>query len=220
MERQTKMFNEIFETAAAPQYQLKQLTLADMEEVHQLMMDTRESLPENQKHFLKPQDLPMLKQHIAKDFPVLGVIDTHTNRLAAAMMITPTNQPELCNNVDGYPKQLLASDAAIVQCVAVHPDFRKQGLMPLLLSGAEEIAAASHIVELVAKIADENTKSRNGFINAGYAAVAAGLDPKLGYAVTYWQKELQQLPQGLDIKPGTGPNMAHDAAKYPAFANI
>lgn len=204
-----------FETAASPNYQFAILAYSDLKEAAELLDAVHGDLPAENRHFLKPQDYDSLRQHHMKGFPVLGAIDTHSGRLASILLITPTRHPELCRNIAGYPHQFLNSDAAVIQSVATHPDYKRQGLMPQMLQAAEEAGRQMGLSELLAKVADSNLASTTRFEKAGFQPAAEGHDPKAGYKVTYWHKKIGEQ---LALKPQAGFN-THHASDAAATAN-
>ena len=195
------MLNSIYSNATAPdQFTVARLGQNVMPAVAALFEATKQSLPDDQSHFIKPQPLSDLRRHVGLGFPVIGAIDNQSGQLAAVLLMTPAEKAEFGKNLDGYPKHLMASGAAVVQCVAVHPDFKGNGLMDKILKGAEQLASTQHIYELVAKVADDNQASAKGFLKASFTPAAHGVDAKLGYDVTYWKKDCESLaPAALPL---------------------
>lgn len=206
-----------------------------VEEAHQLLKIVNENLSDETKHFLKPQSVENLTAHINNGFPILGALDVQSGKLAGILLITPTKDPSLCQNLDGY-KLLDQKNTAVIQCVAVNPEFEGNGLMKALLKHAQRIASHMGMKHLVSKVATEgvsagkvwpaNKGSENGFDKSGFSAEAAGHDPKMGYPVRYWLKsQLQQVANAdfpvlngwdksgmplLDFSPDIQPETVHD----------
>lgn len=195
------MLNSIYSNAvSSDQFTVARLGQNVMPAVSALFKVTKQSLPDDQSHFIKPQPLEDLRRHVGLGFPVIGAIDNQNGRLAAVLLMTPAEKAEFGKNLDGYPKHLMASGTAVIQCVAVHPDFKGKGLMDKILKGAEQFANSHNIYELIAKVADNNKASAKGFLKAAFAPAAQGIDPKLGYDVTYWKKDCESLaPAALPL---------------------
>lgn len=210
------MLNENYAKAAsAEQFTIARLTSASMPQVATLLVETQTALPDDQKHFIKPQSLTDLRRHAHYGFPVLGAIENNTGRLAAVLLMTPAEKAEFGRNLTDYPKEVMESGAAVVQCVAVHPAYQGHGLMNKMLKSAEELAAKEHIFELVAKVANSNGASTRGFLKASFTDAVTGIDPAKGYDVTYWKKSCESLaPKSFPIFNAP----QHDNDEYATFS--
>lgn len=159
-------------------------------DIQQILIETQNALPVDQKHFIKPLTLTDIGRHIHYGFPVIGAVDANSGQIGGVLLMTPTENLDLCRNLEGYPDNLIGSGYGVVQNVAVLPEFGGQGLMQRMLQGAIELAPKGGIYHLVAKVADENSNSLKGFAKHGFEEAAKGIDPKLGHEVTYLQKDI------------------------------
>ncbi len=177
-----------------PQFRLAVLGPNAMKSVQNLLHEVQDSLEDDEKHFLKPQDM---SRH--PGFAV-GMIETSTGQIASVALITPADLAELNPNFDSYPPNLLESGAAIIHSVAVRPSFQGNSLMQLTLDGAEMVSARFGITSLIAKVARGNFKSMKNFAAADFMDAAYpsqyDTDSKLGYLVTYKQKRPDPLVTG------------------------
>lgn len=188
------MLNEQYSPVATPQqFTVARLTAQSMPQVADLLTATQNSLPDDKKHFIKPQSLGDLYRHVSNGLPVLGAVDNTTGQIAAVLLMTPAEKAYLGKNLADYPSKIMESGAAVIQCVAVHPDFQGKGLMDKILHGAELLAAKEHMTDLVAKVATVNNASNKGFLKAAFMVAAEGTDEKLGYDVAYLKKTCEAL---------------------------
>lgn len=161
------MNHDAFEAAASPQYELQKIGYAGLNAVLSLWDSAKNNLSSDSKHHLKPLTETELARHQQSGFPVLGMIDTATNRLAAVLLVTPNVNS--CGG--GYtpasilelPKSLAESGSAVLQCLTVHPDYAGQGLMKSLLEKTGQVAKGLDLCRTFAKVADDNQASRGLF---------------------------------------------------------
>ena len=161
------MHTEIFEAAASPQYEFQQISYSGLEAVVALWDKAKANLTDENKHHLKPLGLTDLKKHHLSGFPVLGMVDTASNRLAAVLLVTPNLQS--CargytpNAIAELPHSMMESDSAILQCIATHPDDTGQGVMKSLMHNSLQVAKGLTLCRTFAKVADDNAASRKLF---------------------------------------------------------
>ena len=144
------------------------------------------SLPDEQKHFLKPRSEEDLVDHMGARMPVIGVKD-NDGKLVAQCIIAYPRHADAVKNLEGYPINGAAPVTAIVQSLSVDPSHAGKGLSRMILDTAKDVAAQAGLTQILSKVADANASSSRSFMNSAFEKAAAGLDPKKGYPVTYWQ---------------------------------
>lgn len=174
-------------------------------EVVKILEDVREALPENERHFIKPQSLSDLYNHHSRGFPVLGSIDKKTGKIAAVLLITPSEGSDANPKLANYPQSVKECDTAIISSVATASGY--SGQMESLLHHALQYAAGK-LMGVWAKVSDENARSSKRFRDAGFEDRIHGEDPVKGYAVTYYRKSLTGIaPKELPVfNEGHEPN--------------
>lgn len=148
----------------------------------------RQALTDEQKHFLKPRTAEDLKIHLDAGMPMIGLKDDKGHLCAQALIGYPYRE-DAVSNLDGYPGMTKAGTVAIVQSLSVDPDIKGKGLAGKLLDVAGNLAAQHGHVALMAKVAQENTCSKQSFLKAGFEIASTGMDPRAGYPVLYLQQD-------------------------------
>lgn len=143
------------------------------------------NLAHDEKHYLKIRTRDDLLTHMSHRMPIIGVKDENGFLVGQCLLSYPC-RGDAVKNIVGYPLSENLSTTAIIQSVAVDPAMRGHGLARQMIDSAKEIAAMSDHVVLLAKVADDNTKSGKSFMNADFTAAAIGKDPVKGYPVTYY----------------------------------
>lgn len=188
------MLTNSYSQAASPDFQFQQIAYSGIDEIVHLWSKVKSTLPEGREHHLKPLAIDQLKSHFRAGYPVLGIVDTSRQQLAAVLLVTPNlgDFPAYRHqSIIELPPELNESGSGIVQCVAVDPDYQRQGLMKTLLAKTESVLPAIGLSHLFAKVADDNTASRATFAAAGWDTRLAsqGSYGACTYDATYWVKE-------------------------------
>jgi ribosomal protein S18 acetylase RimI-like enzyme len=162
-----------------------------------LQQKVADTIPEDKKHHLKIRDENDLLTHMGHRMPIIGVKDEKGVLVGQCLLSYPC-QEDAVKNLAGYPLNESKATTAIIQSLAVDPDFRGFKIADQILDGAKEVAGMSGRVLILAKVAQDNAPSTKTFMGAAFAKASEGLDPVKGYPVTYWQYNLYQ---GCDAKP-------------------
>jgi hypothetical protein len=166
------------------------LTESDIPAFLTLQKTVRDALPDDQKHYLKERTAEDLADHLRAGMPLLGIKTALGQLVGQALISFPDNKA--AKNIEGYPVHGLEGSVALVQSVAVHPNFRgkEYGLAAKLQGAIVETAQDYHRPVLMAKVADSNEKSQNSFLNSHFTVAAEGIDPAKGYGVKYFAKDI------------------------------
>lgn len=188
-------------TASIPyksdQFEISQLGKATFKEVVRILEDVRASLPEDERHFIKPQSLADLYNHHSRGFPVLGSVEMATGKIAGVLLITPSEGSDANPKLANYPQSVKECDTGIISSVATTPGY--SGQMEPLLDQALQYAATG-LMAVWAKVSDENTRSSKRFTESGFVDKIHGYDPERNYAVTYYRKSLDGIaPKELPV---------------------
>lgn len=184
----------LFEKAApAIHTKFQQLLLGkhDIPEFLQLQAKVWHALGADQKHHLKLRSAEDLNTHLENRMPIIGMrkrnADGSLGKLVAQALVAYPFHQDAVKNLEGYPIKGNECVTAIVQSLAVDPDYKGWGMARVILDTAKDVAAMAGHTRLLAKVADDNGPSRASFLKSGFTAAAAGKDPKLQYNVTFWQ---------------------------------
>ena len=164
----------------------------------------REVLPDDLKHHLKERTFEDLVHHLDSGMPLIGVKTDNGILAGQILMSFPTNQA--AKNLDGYPIRTGQENVtAIVQSVAIHPDFRGPlyGLSKILHDRVLELAQEYQQTRLIAKVSDTNPASQKSFMNNGFTEAAKGEDPVKHYKVTFFAKDVSLGANGCGAASAT-----------------
>lgn len=158
-------------------------------------------LPDDKKHFLKPQTPQNLHDHLHEGLPIIGVKDMQGNhighiRLAfAPPALLPTGEPS------EHPTVLL-------QSLTVHPDYRPKKchegqLRPdqLLFKAALDFAKENGYDSITAKVSEHNQASLNLFKQNGFNVVETTQLPDEDYVSSLLMKEIDGVSPAFVAKP-------------------
>ncbi len=187
------------------QFEICVLGKSTFNDAVKILENVRDALPVDERHFIKPQSLSDLYNHHSRGFPVLGSIDKLTGKIAAFLLITPSEGSDANPKLANYPGNVKECDTGIISSVATTPGYSRQ--MEPLLDHALKYAA-DKLVAVWAKVSDANTRSSQRFKDAGFDDKIHGYDPERGYAVTYYRKSLTGIaPKELPVfNEGHEPN--------------
>lgn len=178
------MNSDLTGPATKPAYKAVMLGNSHAKSIAELIEITRQSLPEDELHFLKPKSPGQISAHFAAFNPAFGIFDNN-KKLIACGLLCPLD-PNDEHAVQNFPSQHLLSGHWALQSIARHPDYKGHKLMDIILNHAKTYAEANpHIDYVVAKVSDRNAKSKNGFLGAGFIVASRGQDMQAGYPVVY-----------------------------------
>ena len=170
--------------ATKPAYKAVMLGNSHIKAIVELIATTRQSLSEDELHFLKPKTPGQISAHFAAFNPAFGVFDEN-KKLIACGLLCPLD-PHDEHAAQNYPAQHLLTGHWALQSVARHPDYKGHGLMEVLLQQAKTYAETNPQIDyVVAKVSERNDKSQKGFLGAGFTVSCQGQDMQAGYPVVY-----------------------------------
>lgn len=173
-----------------PPLTISLMTKADIPAFLALQSIVRNSLPEGHKHHLKERTAEDLDAHLNAGMPLIGVKSQDGLLVAQALISFPDNPA--AKNLEGYPIHGIEGLAAVIQSVAIHPDFRGKelGLAAFIHQNILKTALQNERSILMAKVADTNPASQRSFMNNSFELASKGTDPTKGYGVAYFRKDL------------------------------
>lgn len=133
--------------------------------------------------------------HLDERMPLIGA-RAHTTKFdwgtpVAGCLLSFLKNHEFIKNLAGYPDMGNTRDVtAIVQSLCVDPAYAGLGISQTVLSAAASTAEQNGMTRVISAIADDNEASIGTFKKAGYTPFAQGIDPKQGYAKTFYQLTL------------------------------
>lgn len=206
------MLNSAFPgSAIKPAYKCVQLSPRHAKAISLLLAEARSNLAEDKKHWLKPKSAGEIGGHFAAYNPAFGVM--HDQQLIACCLLRNLSDAGDETNRENYPVDELKDGNWAVQSVAVHPAFKNQGLMKLVVDHATAYAKSNpSFMNLIAKVNAENTPSQKGFLRKGFALVCPGQDFSSGDPVVYLGLH---TGSGLARQPGSTLQSGYDEPAAP-----
>ena len=148
-----------------------------------------------QPYHLKERTEKDIRAHIDERMPLIGA-RAHTSRHdfgtpVAGCLLSFMKNHDAIKNLSGYPDMNDSRDVtAIVQSLCVDPAYAGRKISQTVLDVAACTAEQNGMTRIVSAIADDNIASIKSFEKAGYTPFAQGIDPKQGYAKTFYRLSL------------------------------
>lgn len=176
-------------TATPAQLSAPVLTAVKLGRAHapalaKLIAATREALPEEKRHHLKPKTVAQINAHFAAFNPAFGLLNKKGQLIACAMLCPLDPQDE--HAVQNYPAEHLMPGNWSLQSVAKHPDYKGHDIMPVLINHTKVYAKTNPQIDfVVAKVNSQNNPGKQILLKSGFAHATVGHDVASGDPVVY-----------------------------------
>ncbi len=139
------------------------------------------SLTADEKSFVLPKSQAFFEQHLSQGNTILGVM--HNGQLIAqSIILNPT--PE--NGKTGMVDMNLAASpekVTVLQGVLVHPEYRGNKLMTVMVDTWLSLAAEENRIHAIAEVTTDNYHSWSVFLKEGLSIHSIGVDATDGTEV-------------------------------------
>lgn len=172
-------------------YEVTRLSAGAIDDVLALQDLVIDALPEEHKPFLLRKTRSFFEKHFKTGGVILGAWVDDT-LIAQSIIVHPDKDRPNTGMVDmrpvGAPETL-----SILQGVAVHPNFRGNGLMETMVDLWLDFAAAEGREHAVAEIDARNHYSWGNFVDRGLNIVGIGIDKTDGTRVYNAHERLENI---------------------------
>lgn len=132
------------------------------------------SLTDEEKSFVLPKSPEFFKRHLLEGHTVLGIM--HEGKLIAqSIILNPTIENQKTGMVDmslhANPEKI-----TVLQGVLVHPDYRGNKLMSVMVDEWLSLAAGEGRVHAIAEVTTDNYFSWSVFLKEGLSIHSIGID--------------------------------------------
>lgn len=186
-------------------YKIGTLTALFLDAAAAFHAQTIARLPAQEKSFILPKSEDYFARHIEKGNGNIILALTDRDKIIAQSLILHPTQKAPATGMSTMPPTMPALPPApklsIMQAVAVHPDYRGQGLMNFMIAYWITHAARHARTALLAEIQVENAASWAGFLKGGLHLVSLAPDPQDG-ALLYNAHAETAAAQNRALSPG------------------
>ncbi|MBI1327290.1 MAG: hypothetical protein GC136_06565 [Alphaproteobacteria bacterium] len=136
------------------------------------------SLPAEEKTFMLPKPESFFEYHLQQGAGNAVISAYIEERLVAKSIILHPHESYAYRPLEGtpLPPQGLSS-VSVMQGTSVHPEYRGNGLMQIMVKAWQKHAADHNRDYLIAEIETRNVYSLKNFLDEGLSIVSAGYDP-------------------------------------------
>ncbi len=167
----------------------------DLADVLTLQDKACAALPTNMKSFLAPQAMTAFQNLLTRQNGVMIGIRANNILIAQMALMGPLplrdavqRQAVSFNNISFHHAKLNDNIVIFCKSLAVHPDWRGNGLAQNLVAFALELPVAQVAAHVFVQVAAANKRDRDAFIKQGFGIVAAVYDVKDGLPRFVMQK--------------------------------
>lgn len=153
----------------------------NMDDILALQDNVINSLTADEKNYVLPKDRSFFEQHLSQGNTVLGVI--HNGQLIAqSIILNPTEKNPKTGMVDmnlSAPPEKIT----VIQGVLVHPDYRGNRLMTVMVDEWLSLAEQQGRIHAIAEVTTDNYYSWSVFLKEGLSIHSIGVDATDGTEV-------------------------------------
>ena len=135
-----------------------------------------DSLPDTDKLFIVRRSRETLKEHFAKNMPVLGAFAG--DNLISATCVSYPSEYKMKNYILACKRDINPDDLSIIESVYVCPDYRQLGIATQMTKKACSSAFEVKRPQIIAEIADGNIASIRTFEKIGFNKAGTYISPK------------------------------------------
>lgn len=167
-----------------------------------------QSLTAEEKNYVLPKSQAFFERHLSQGNTVLGIV--HNGQLIAqSIILNPTAENPKTGMVDmalnAGPEKI-----TVLQGVLVHPDYRGNKLMSVMVDEWLSLAAQEGRVHAIAEVTTDNYYSWSVFLKEGLSIHSLGVDPTDGTEVYNMHAHVSNL-----IEKRLSPEFNSRSAKQP-----
>lgn len=153
----------------------------NIEDILALQALVLSGLTEAEKCFILPKSRAFFEKHLAAGNPVLGIV-SEGQLIAQSIVVNPTKERPSTGMVDMRLKAK-PEKVTLIQGIIVHPGYRGNALMSVMVDEWLEIAKKQGRTHAIAEVATDNEYSLAVFLKEGLTIHSTGTDPADGTKV-------------------------------------